>query len=188
MTDQSTAVHSDGYAVVTGPATVRLERLLPGPIERVWSYLTDSNKRSTWLARGEMDLRIGGRVEHIFNNSELAGAHEQVPEKYAQYAGEARMDGKITAVDPPRLLAYTWSEGHHGSSEVRFDLTPVGDKVQLVITHSRLATRGEMVGVSGGWHVHVNILEAKLKGHNPEPFWKVFAKMEAVYEERIEGD
>jgi hypothetical protein len=26
------------YGTVTGPDTVRLERLLPGPIERVWEY------------------------------------------------------------------------------------------------------------------------------------------------------
>ena len=39
MTDISTNRTSvstpDAYAVVTGPATVRIERMLPGPIERV---------------------------------------------------------------------------------------------------------------------------------------------------------
>lgn len=28
------------YAVRTGDDTVRIQRLLPGPIERLWSYLT----------------------------------------------------------------------------------------------------------------------------------------------------
>ena len=36
----------------TEPGTVRLERLLPGPIERVWAYLTESAKRATWFAAG----------------------------------------------------------------------------------------------------------------------------------------
>ena len=49
------------YGVITHPDTVRLERLLPGPIERVWDYLTDSKKRGTWLATGTMDLRVGGK-------------------------------------------------------------------------------------------------------------------------------
>lgn len=31
-------------------ATVRLERLLPGPVERVWDYLTQPDLRRTWLA------------------------------------------------------------------------------------------------------------------------------------------
>ncbi|MEX3932396.1 hypothetical protein AB4Y32_11375 [Paraburkholderia phymatum] len=29
-----------------GTQVVRFERLLPGPIERVWAYLTESDKRS----------------------------------------------------------------------------------------------------------------------------------------------
>ena len=49
------------YGVVTDAGTVRLERILPGPIERVWSYLTESEKRGQWFAAGEMELRVGGR-------------------------------------------------------------------------------------------------------------------------------
>lgn len=33
------------YGVVTEPGTVRIQRVLPGPIERVWAYLTESEKR-----------------------------------------------------------------------------------------------------------------------------------------------
>ena len=36
----------------TGPAEVRLVRILPGPIERVWEYLTDSEKRARWFGGG----------------------------------------------------------------------------------------------------------------------------------------
>jgi len=43
----------------TEKATVRLERLLPGPIERVWAYLTEADKRATWFAGGMFDLRVG---------------------------------------------------------------------------------------------------------------------------------
>ena len=37
------------------PGTVKMERLLPGPVERAWAYLTESDKRATWLAAGEFD-------------------------------------------------------------------------------------------------------------------------------------
>lgn len=33
------------YATLPAPATVRIERVLPGPVERVWAYLTESEKR-----------------------------------------------------------------------------------------------------------------------------------------------
>jgi uncharacterized protein YndB with AHSA1/START domain len=40
------------YGIVTEAGAVRFERLLPGPIEHVWAYLTQSDKRGTWLAAG----------------------------------------------------------------------------------------------------------------------------------------
>src|SRR5205814_2648117 len=60
-------------------ATVRLERMLPGPIERVWAYLTDSEKRKTWFAGGVFDLRVGGRAELHFDHS-LLSAEKSPPE------------------------------------------------------------------------------------------------------------
>ena len=46
----------DPYGRLIEPATLKIERLLPGPIERVWAYLTESDLRRQWLASGEMPL------------------------------------------------------------------------------------------------------------------------------------
>ncbi|MBB3059863.1 uncharacterized protein YndB with AHSA1/START domain [Microbulbifer rhizosphaerae] len=35
----------EDYGVMTAADTLRIERLLPGPLERVWQYLVDSDKR-----------------------------------------------------------------------------------------------------------------------------------------------
>jgi hypothetical protein len=51
------------YGQVIDKGTVRFERLLPGPVERVWQYLTDSQLRGTWLATGPMEPRAGGASE-----------------------------------------------------------------------------------------------------------------------------
>lgn len=48
----------DAYGALTGPATLTIQRLLPGPIERVWAYLTQSDLRRQWLAAGEMEMRV----------------------------------------------------------------------------------------------------------------------------------
>src|SRR5688572_17308230 len=56
----ATQVPVDDYGVVTAPDTVRIERLLPGPIQRVWDYLTESELRGKWFASGELDARVGG--------------------------------------------------------------------------------------------------------------------------------
>ncbi|HSD91867.1 MAG TPA: SRPBCC family protein [Methyloceanibacter sp.] len=169
------------YGVVTHPDTVRLERLLPGPIERVWDYLTDSKKRGKWLASGPMDLRVGGKVELTWHHADLS-AEKIAPEKFRKYDGHV-MTGQITACDPPHLLSYTFGD----SGEVTFELTPKGKDVLLVLTHRRLADRKTMVSVSTGWHSHLAILTDLLEGNEPRPFWTTVTKMEAEYEKRIPG-
>jgi uncharacterized protein YndB with AHSA1/START domain len=39
-------------ATLIEPGTVKMERLLPGPVERVWAYITESDKRAKWLCAG----------------------------------------------------------------------------------------------------------------------------------------
>ncbi|HXG79231.1 MAG TPA: SRPBCC family protein [Methyloceanibacter sp.] len=169
------------YGVVTQPGTVRLERLLPGPIERVWDYLTDSNKRGTWFASGPIELRVGGKVELKFHHADLS-AEKEIPERFKEKcAGNVRMNGVVTACDPPRLLSYTFGD----AGEVSFELTPKGKDVLLVLTHRGLADRKMMVGVSSGWHSHLAILTDVLNGDEPRPFWTTVTKMEAEYERRI---
>lgn len=56
------------YGMIIEPGTLRIQRLLPGPIERVWAYLTESDKRATWLAAGAMKLENGAPLELEFRN------------------------------------------------------------------------------------------------------------------------
>ena len=99
------------YGVITHPDTVRLERLLPGPIERVWDYLTDSTKRGKWFATGKMELRVGGSVEFFFHHADLS-VEKTPPKQHKDKARGVGMKGKITACDPPHLLSFTF--GHAG--------------------------------------------------------------------------
>jgi uncharacterized protein YndB with AHSA1/START domain len=170
------------YGVVTEARTIRLERLLPGPIERVWDYLTDSEKRGKWFATGKMDLRFGGNVEFFFHHADLS-AEKTPPEKHKNKACGVAMRGTITACEPSRLLSFTFGE----TGEVTFDLTPKGKDVLLVLTHRRLTNRDMMVSVASGWHSHLAILTDVLSGDEPRPFWTTVTKMEAEYEKRIPG-
>jgi uncharacterized protein YndB with AHSA1/START domain len=171
----------DEFGVVTAARTVRLQRVLPGPIERVWAYLTESEKRGKWLAAGEMELRPGGRVELHFRNAELTPHAETPPDRF-KGKEEAVLNGRITRCDPPRLLSHTW--GDRGS-EVTFELTPQGKDVLLVLTHRRLPDRTTMVSVAGGWHTHLGILVDHLNDREPLPFWSTYLRLEAEYEARI---
>jgi uncharacterized protein YndB with AHSA1/START domain len=49
----------DPYGAVTEPATIAIQRRLPGNAERVWAYLTQSELRRRWLAAGDMQMKAG---------------------------------------------------------------------------------------------------------------------------------
>jgi uncharacterized protein YndB with AHSA1/START domain len=164
---------------VSEPGTFRIERVLPGPIERIWAYLTDSEKRQTWLASGPMELRVGGQVALRFRFSELSA--EKTPRDRND---ECVVNGRVTRCDPPRLLSYTWGDGP-GASQVTFQLSPHGEEVLLVITHQRLADRGTMVNAASAWHTHVGILLDQLDGQVARPFWATKIEMETEFEKRL---
>ena len=168
------------------PGEARLVRLLPGPIERVWDYLVDGEKRKKWLAGGPIEQRVGGSVELHFRHADIA-PNEQPPDEYKKYHDPgATMRGQVTRCEPPRLLSYTWGGIEVAdNSEVTFELTPQDDMVQLVLTHRRLPDRDETIGVSAGWHTHAAILIALLSGTTPVPFWATHTRLKAEYAKLI---
>ncbi|MEO8717146.1 MAG: SRPBCC family protein [Burkholderiales bacterium] len=153
-------------ATLVKPSTVRLERLLPGPIERVWAYLTESKKRATWLAAGEFDLRVGGKIELYFDNNSLSD------EKAAadKGGGTHKFEGRITELQVNRVLAHSWDWGGK-PTDVRYELEARGKNVLLTILHNLPEDAGMLRGVGGGWATHVGILEDQLKGAKPRGFW-----------------
>ncbi|MCX5581413.1 SRPBCC family protein [Kaistia terrae] len=164
---------------------VRIERLMTGPIERVWSYLIDPDKRRSWFGGGEIEPRVGGNVEIQIQNADLSAVGDLPPPKYAEHAGPGQILGRVTACEPPHLFGFRWEHGPELVSDVRIELEPKGDKVLLRLTHTRLPSRDALVSVSAGWHTHLGILEATLAGEAPDSFWRSMTRLDAVYDQRI---
>lgn len=166
--------------------SVRFERLLPGPIERVWAHITDGEKRARWLAGGSTELAVDGIIELEFHNTSLSPLPDDPPpQKYCGLPEKMSYSGRVTRCEPPNVLAHTW-EAEDEYSEVEYQLSTQGDKVMLVITHRKLKDDEMVLGVSGGWHAHLDILEARLLGQTPPPFWKTHTALEAEYAKRLE--
>ncbi len=175
MTDLATI---DAYGVVTEPATLKIERLLPGPIERVWAYLTESDLRRKWLAAGKMEMKVGAPFELVWRNAELSNPPGQRPPGFSE---EHRMQSRITELDPPHKLSIAWE----GSGDVTFELVPKGKDVLLTLVHRRLPDRTTLLKVSAGWHMHLDILVASANGNDPEPFWDGWARLQKIYDRRL---
>jgi uncharacterized protein YndB with AHSA1/START domain len=175
MTDLATP---DAYGVLTEPTTLKLQRLLPGPIERIWAYLTESDLRRKWLAAGEMEMKVGAPFELVWRNDELTNPPGQRPPGFGE---EHRMQSRITELDPPRKLVIAWGDG----GEVSIELEPKGNQVQLTLIHRRLPDRATMLMVGAGWHMHLDILVARATGQEPTPFWDGWSRLRTEYDQRL---
>ena len=168
-------------AILIHPSTIRFERLLPGPLERVWAYLTESKKRALWLAAGEFDLRVDDKIELLFDNSRIT---DEAPPAGARGAAPHRAEGVITRLEPMKLLAHTWGwEG--GMSEVTYELAPRGNDVLLTIHHKLPEDASLNTAVGGGWATHVGILEDRLTGAKPRPFFSTHAREMKEFEQGL---
>ena len=185
--DTPAPISDDLYGKVTAPGTIRFERLLPAPVERVWDYLTESDLRGQWLASGEMDLTEGADCELFFQHSKLSLHDEDPPAKYAAFREGVALACMVLRVDEPFALALEWGTGRD-ASDVAFQLNAQDGQTRLVVIHSRLADHDALINVSAGWHAHLDILEDVLAHRAARPFWSTHTTATAEYEPRLPQD
>lgn len=121
---------------VDGRPALRLERRLAHPVERVWRAVTEPAELARWFV------------------AEVPWTPEAGEEFEA--GGET---GRITALEPPRLLAWTW-----GVERYSFELAPDGDGCVLVFTHGFNPELGPAWQHAAGWETYFDRLEAHLGG------------------------
>ena len=167
-----------GHGRLIESMTLEIQRLLPGPAERIWAYLTESDLRRQWLASGDMQLAPAAPFELVWRNDELTDPPGDKPEGFGC---EHRMTCRIIEADEPRFLSFTWGE----NSEVSFTLEPRGEKVLLTIIHSRAPDRSTLLMVSAGWHAHLDVLAARAAGTEPAPFWDNWLRLKEDYDRRL---
>jgi uncharacterized protein YndB with AHSA1/START domain len=160
--------------------TIRIRRLLPGPVERVWSYLTEGPLLTTWLAE---DGAVPPRVGESFVLT--MGGGDDMPEREGY---EAKTYGTVLTYDPPRVLEYTWGvkspDGAMLNSTVRFELEPRGDRVALTLTHAPVMPGFEARTLSG-WHALLDALRARLEGVAPDDPVAAMRALLPQYESRL---
>ena len=168
----------DAYGTLIEPATLKIQRLLPCSIERVWAYLTESDLRRQWLASGQMEMKVGAPFTFVWRNDELNNPPSKRPDSFPD---EHSLESRITELDPPRKLGIAWGR----SGGVSFELEPAGSKVLLTLIHRRLPDRKTLLMVSAGWHMHLDTLAARATGKEPAPFWDGWSRLQKEYDRRL---
>ncbi len=143
MTDRNEALGT--IRRVDGAFEARLERELDHPPAAVWRMLTDPAELPKWLAPGDIELREGGRAKLDFQDSGTV------------------IDSIVTAVDPPRLLEYSWSGPGEPTRPVRWEVIPEGDGSRLVLTLG-VPDSEDVARACAGWEAHLQMLLAALEG------------------------
>ncbi|MGC4073576.1 MAG: SRPBCC family protein [Nibricoccus sp.] len=175
---------NEQHGKFNSPTEIRIVRTLPGPIERVWEYLTDPEKRSRWFCGGELQQKAGGKVVFHMVHKKLA-PNEKPPAKYAQVQDPGvSFDGRVLKCEAPRLLAYTFGSD---DSEVTFELKPDGKQVTLILTHRVRGAdeEAELSNYGAGWHTHISLLIALLEGTPLPPFWATHARLHPEYKKLL---
>jgi uncharacterized protein YndB with AHSA1/START domain len=134
--------------------SIVMERVFDYPPERVWRAITDSSALADWLMENDFQPVLGH--EFTFRTKPGPG-----------FDGIVRC--RVTALDPPRRLAYTWGSGAF-ETLVTWTLEPLGERTRLRLEHSGFAgIKGFFLRMflSGGWKriVHVRLL-ANLEGRS----------------------
>ena len=133
---------NENLSTVEGRSVLRVERRLAHPPEKVWRALTEPAHLSEWFpADMEMDLTVGGKISFIFRNEE-----------------GPNLDGVVTELDPPRVLAYTW-----GDSLLRWELSPEGEGCLLTLVQT-FDDRPAAASFAAGWNLCLDAMAAALTG------------------------
>lgn len=176
------------FGVRVDDRTVRFERLLPGPIEKVWAFLADSNKRGEWFTSGALPAKVGEPFEMRFHHADYSPNKAPPPPGYESVDREPQvMHSILLALEPPHRLAFSFGKSLEPSkyTEVDIRLTPQPDgKIKLTLTHSRLPDRDYALKISGGWHSHLAMLQHKAEGTIPPSIWDVWRQVDGVYDKR----
>jgi uncharacterized protein YndB with AHSA1/START domain len=167
----------------TAPGTIRLERTLDAPVEKVWRYLTEAELRAQWFMGGT-DATADGEFELLNDHDNLSDGPVPYPEDYAPYKGRA-WEEKVIRFEPPRLLETTFQGGKNGT--VRFELVPEGGRSRLIITHSGIESSTGFEDFGAGWNSHMTVLQERLAGRGVPNFWELHAKSREAVRQALEA-
>jgi uncharacterized protein YndB with AHSA1/START domain len=156
----------------TAHDTIRLERMLDAPVDKVWRYLTEAELRREWFMGGT-DATGVGEFDLIVDHDNLSEDDVPYPEDYASFKGKTWSE-KVTRFEPPRLLETTFQSGKNGT--VTYELFPDGDRTRLVLTHSGIQSGTGAQDFGSGWNSHLAVLQEKLAGRTVRDFWALHAK------------
>jgi uncharacterized protein YndB with AHSA1/START domain len=133
-----------------GKHTLRFERRIEHPIDTVWEAIATPDGIRGWLGAADLELTEGGKVRLQFDKTVGNVVH-----------------GRVTEVDPPRVLEYTFGE-EDPPSVLRWELEDSGDGATLLVLTHTLPTPEHIGDALAGWHTLLDMIPAAIAGEDPQ--------------------
>lgn len=150
--------------------SVRFERLLDHPVEKVWTAITEPDQMDSWLGPTKRVGEEGGTITVTTKGGDMGGV--------------------ITRWEEYSVLEYTWWK----DTVICWELFPEGaDRCRLIFTHRLSANQGlsanHALGAATGWHYHMDALAITLGGdrmpHFPIQAWPDISREAAFHYEMV---
>jgi uncharacterized protein YndB with AHSA1/START domain len=123
-------------------ASIIHELFFDAPIEKVWKAVSTSDLIADWLMPNDFKPEVG---------HEFTFQTDPVPPHF-----DGIVHCKVTEVDPPKRLAYSWVGGPLVNSYATYDLSPDGPGTRLRFEHAGFDLENPVQKIAfdamkGGW-------------------------------------
>jgi uncharacterized protein YndB with AHSA1/START domain len=141
---------NDTLTIRNGRNVLRIERRFAHAPEKVWRAVIEPERLSEWYPANvtELEPLVGGKMALDYGQGWTTTA-------------------VVTAIDPPRLFAFTERAlsvmPREGDGEIRIELRPDGDGCLMVFSQT-FDDRATAAGYAAGWQACLDVLEAALSG------------------------
>jgi uncharacterized protein YndB with AHSA1/START domain len=137
---------------------IRIERVLPATIERVYDAWTRVELLTRWYCpnpawdlKVQADVRVGG--------------------DYVVEMGPHVVRGTYLEVEPPQRLVFSWKwdSSDDEPTRVQVELSEVSDGTRMLLTHTGFTTSEDAANHQQGWEPELGRLAELLTARQPDP-------------------
>jgi uncharacterized protein YndB with AHSA1/START domain len=132
----------------------------------LWRMLTEPAEIAKWIAPGTIELKVGGAVNIDFQDSGTVIA------------------STVLALEPERLLSYSWSSAGEPERPLRWQLDEVPGGTRLTLT-VRTPAGEDAAKACAGFEGHLDMLAGALEGVPIKFPFQRFLDARAAYKQQL---
>jgi uncharacterized protein YndB with AHSA1/START domain len=145
----------------------RMAREFGHPASHVWEMLTEPALLAQWLAPGTIETRKGGKARLDFKDSGIV------------------IDSEVTAYEPLRAIAYSWSGPGEPLRPLCFTLEQIKDAGTRLVVTLHVPDGEDAARSAAGFEAHLEMLAAALEGVPVKFPFQLFKELRAEYQAEL---